>query len=258
MSILEELGKRGIDVTKTDSIFYGLQKTEKGYISTRDSSKCERGVYFLELSNGATIHCDDSIVYLVKGTEYEDKVKSKEDAAKLASEGKIFSFKSSDLYAEFYNFAEDRELECCFKYQYSSRSRDYIEKIMKEIGLVRYTDASNYGGGEDGVMSSFQILRIYDIFINLDIYVGKIGDLWIAQAVNWYIVDDYAVIKMYFDHLPSEQEVKTAFDVMKFEEKPIEVFKCYECGRRVHWLDTPPETIGEKYYLATDRYCGMC
>lgn len=255
MRILNELKKRGIDVIQTDHLFRGLHKTEKGFVVTRVKSKADEGIYFLDDGKGKVFPCNDQTNYIVSGTEYEGKIKTIQQAKQLAEEGKIFSFKTPDLYSEYYDFKNNKDLECCFKYGYSYQSRKYIESTMEEIGLVKYTDVNNGSMNEEGEPTSFTIAETYEIFMNAVTEVGKIEDLWIAQTCVQISIDDFAVVKMYFSHMPSETDLQTAFAIRSFECEPIEVFRCMECGHMVNWLELDGN-INVKYRMAEEKYCG--
>jgi hypothetical protein len=108
---------------------------------------------------------------------------------------------------------------------------------MRGIGMISYTDDVNGSGSAEGVPSDFKEIVKYAIFGNADTCVGKINDEWIAQTCFMVDIDDFAVIKMYFEHLPSKDEIRTAFTVRKFDYHPIEIFRCWECGNLTHWLE---------------------
>lgn len=225
-------------------------------VVSQNKSKCEDGIYFLGNVKGRIFPCNDQKIFITSGTEYDGKIKTKEEADRLANEGKIFSFKSSELYSEYYDFQSNQNLECCFKYGYSPRSRKYIETIMSEIGLINYTDASNGSMCEDGNPTDFDVVCKYNLFMNAETKIGMLeSNLWIAQTCYQIETDDFAVIKMYFNHNPSDAELRTAFTVRKFELNPIEVFTCYECGRLTNWLELQGD-INQKYDMAVEKYCG--
>lgn len=256
MSIISELKNRGINVFRTDQFFKGIYNTPKGIVVTRNKSKCENGIYFLENDAGKTFPCNNQTIYVLSGTGYKQKVTTKEEAEQLVNEGKIFSFKGLDLYSEYYNFQNDKDLECCCKYGYSTKSREYIEAVMKEIGLNYYTDTSNGSMCEEGDPTVFDIDCIYNLYFNAQTEVGQLhADLWIAQTCYRTEIDDFAVIKMYFNHKPSESDLRKAFVIRKFEHHPIEVFTCWECNHMVNWLELDGD-IEEKYNMAQECYCG--
>ena len=254
MSILSELKSHGIEVVKTDRLFRGVCNTEVGCYVTSVESECDDGIYFLQ-QNGKIVPCNDRTVYLVSGTGYEGRDYSIEKIEELANDGKILSFKCSDLYAEFYDFENNKELESCFKYGYSSKSRKYIENLMKEIGLIRYTNKTNGSGSDDGVLLSFDKVCEYNIEDSYITEVGNVDGVWIAQTYYWYATDDYVVIRMYFDHKPSFQDVAFAFAIRKFDLKPNEVYKCTDCGKLIHWVDADGNII-EKIFRAEIMSCG--
>lgn len=256
MSILSELKIRNVDVIKSDRFFRGLYTTEKGVVVSMAESKCDDKIYFLKNKKEMTFPCNNKNVYIISGTEYEGKVKSKEEAKQLANEGKIFSFKGADLYSEYYDLRNNRDLECCFKYGYSYRSRKYIESVMENIGLESYTDANNGSMCDEGVPTEFDVEYQWTLFSNADVNVGKLDDnTWIAQACFQIDIDDFVIVKMYFNHRPSQKDLKVAFTIRRFELKPIEVFYCWECGNMTNWLELEGD-IYKKYEMSRENYCG--
>lgn len=250
MSIMSILKEKGIDVVKTDDLFKGYYTTDKGIVVSRDKEKCDKGIYFLLNTNKMNVlPCNDTELYVLTGTKY-DHVENISKAKELAEKGKIFSFKSSDLYAEYYDFKGDEDLMCIFKYGYSAKSRKYIESTIKDIGLVRYVNCYDSVFEDKGEsLEEFDIECKYNIWSD-PTEIGKVADLWIAQTAY-----DGGFYKMYFDHLPSEHEVKTVFTIGNYERKPVDVFTCCECGNVINWLDLRGDII-DKYSMAKDRYCG--
>lgn len=171
------------------------------------------------------------MIYVTSGTEYQNKDISGDELRILAANGKIFSFKSSDLYAEYYHFNEDEDLECCFKYRYSARSRRYLEAIMRNIGLLYYTEMENSSGLSEGRPEGIELIKKYEEF-----EICKSGDKWIAQTGDQISYDDFSMIKFYFDHMPTIKEVKTSMEIREFEKNPVEVYYDYS-GNPRNWLD---------------------
>jgi hypothetical protein len=255
--ILSALQERGVDVVKTDHLYIGFYRTDVGTVATHNPDTAQEGVYFLENGKGKTFPCDDRTIFIVSGTEYECLDLSRKELAQLAKQGKIFSFRSSDLYAQYYHFSFHKELASYFYYGFSSRTSSYLWSIMTEIGLTHFETTLDY-------MYKFDICDNFSIMVNADTYVGKqnadtcIGKFdegkWIAQTA-FYAGEDVIAVQMFFDHKPSKQEVQTAFDLKEFHDHPVEIFTCQECNRRVNWLDLPG-TLKEKHSNAVDRYCG--
>lgn len=125
---------------------------------------------------------------------------------------------------------------------------------MQNIGLVNYTGDVNSCGGKDGEPTKFNVIDRYCLFMDADTEVGKTEDSqWIAQTIC-LMDDDFAVIKMYFDHKPTARDLETAFAVRNFERRPVEVFRCWECGHLTHWLEFPG-AIEMKIAAARERCC---
>jgi hypothetical protein len=263
MSILEELKRRNVEIIKTDSKFRGIYETSYGDIilscSGDSDLHCKEAIYFLARKDGKkgnVFPCLDMIVYIIDGTEYEGKVKTLKEAEQLAQEGKIYSFDSADLYAEYYDFKHNPNLGTVFKYGYTLKSRKYIEENMKNIGFLDYTDVVGSSGSKDRIPTKFDVVCEYDSSVCRKTQIGKLDDgRWIAQTFIQVDIDDEEVIKMYFDHQPSEHDLWIAFVIREYNTWPIENFVCEECGKAVNWLDIDGD-IGTKYKRAKNRYCG--
>jgi hypothetical protein len=87
-------------------------------------------------------------------------------------------------------------------------------------------------------------------------------------AVEWTQrsgIDDYVVRSVVFDHYPKEKHLRTALAIEKGRKKlgrkiPVE-FRCWECGRSMHWLDANGPggdslSLNERINQADRQYCG--
>jgi hypothetical protein len=231
-NLIKELESRGIHIRQTNQFFIGYKETEQGIRVIRsrtERGECDEAIYFLDNGKGKIIPFNTSWVILLSGTEYEG-VTDQEEVSRLAEEGKVFSFLASGLYAEWYGFAEKPDLESVFRYGYSRRSRDYIEGVMKDIGMAGY---------EEGYMDPEQLDGNSTISIlQYDVQTGKAADgRWVAQAAYRYSADGFGLVKMYFDHEATPQQVTQGFLIREFNKDPEETFRCGLCGKRTHWLD---------------------
>lgn len=167
------------------------------------------------------------------------------------------------FYASYYSLSDDEA--SILRYGCSARSREYIEATMKNIGLERITDVANCGGGADGELTTCKNIATYNFFMNVETTLGLLEDgTYVTQTCFQYIVDDFAVVKMYFSRKPSERDMEVAFvirDVESYFSRPNfngddrETFVCYGCGNPVHWLNIPGG-IKEKWSNLQERYCG--
>lgn len=239
-NITNALLEKGIRVIKTNLFYTGYAKTKAG-TAVANEKNAKKAVYFLKLSsNDYLIPCNDKICYITTGTDYEGKIKTQSDAQKLADAGKIYSFKASDLYAEHYDFDNDKELECFFRYGYSCKTRAYIEKIMCYINLIQYTDKEDDGKQNDSI--------------------EKLCDSkWIVRTSHQASCDSFYVTENIFNRKPSNKDIETAFAIRKIESllklECSEVFTCWECGKTVHWTDCSGN-LTEKINKLEDKYCG--
>lgn len=248
MNVFLELKKRGIKLKKSDIFFKGYYTTAVGKVISIDSNKCDRDkkIYFLEDKNRNIIPCYETKITFVTGTEYEGM--GTNEIKQLEKEGKLFSASSLELYREYYELDKDEDLMCCLKYGYSAQSRKYIESIMNEIGLI------DLNAKEE--LITFQNPEIVRFYFNASTEIGRLDDnLWVAQTCFRYVIDDFGIIKMYFNHKPNNKEIKTAFGIDHFQSSPHEVFTCKECGQLKNWIDIPGNII-VKYAYSEARYCG--
>lgn len=239
--IIEALAKRGIAVQRSSQLFRGYNMSDKGPYLVRAGSRItpDNGIYFLENQDGRVFPCIDQVVCVLSGTEYAGKVKNLEEARQLVREGKIYGFPASDLYAEYYNFEENPELESIFKYGYSVKSRKYIEDVMKEIGFLRYTATEL---GADGVPTRLDPATSEGSVWDEDGEIGRLdNEEWLVQRCVQFEADGYATIKMYFDHKPTAKEIEKAEAIREFEGGPEEVWYVWDERTDdqipVHWLD---------------------
>lgn len=261
MEIIETLTSKGIEIIKTPALYIGYEETEAGPSATAQKEKASDGVYFLRIKTAnkgeLTVPCGKKTIYIAHGTEYADKIKSEDEAKELAEQGKIFSFDSADLYAEYYDFANNKELESFFKCHYSLRTKKYIESVKNRIGLLRYTE-SEIDSTPEGTPAEFDKIDEFKSGFYSDTEIGKLetGE-WIAQTCYQFDIDGFGVMKMFFDERPTVKTIKTALTIREYEHSFIrpEVFRCWECGHLRHWLDVPGD-ITEKFRHLEDKYCG--
>ena len=254
MGIISALQTAGIPVVKTGHFFRGLREAGGLRAVSRDEKECFTGIYFLGTDAGKVFPCDDTVMYITKGTDYEGKRLDIAEAEALARDGRIFCFKSSDLYAEWYGFDEDEDLRCCFQYGYTARSRKYIEEVMGQIGLTGYTDGAAIHGCPGRRPAEFEATDVYSVVPSADTRIGKAEGQYIALT-SYPSGDDTVDLAMYFCRHPSQGDVYTAFIIRKFETKPAEVFWDHGNKKWVHWLETDGG-IYEKYQKVTDNYSG--
>lgn len=243
-SIIQELEKYGKSVKESDYELRGYRKTEAGVVVCR--SNCDKRLFVLVDENGKQFPCNHKTVYITSGTEYEGKIKSIEEVELLAKEGKIFSFDSYDLYAEYYDFANDRELENCVFNNYSLRSKEYLGSVMKEIGLLKYSVECN-----GNILLDEDNSKTVNIHSN-SLRVGKIEDEWVAESGEGGL-SDYDIIRFSFDHEPTDHEIEVAATIHEFTLHPYEVVYSPEQKKEINWLDIPGDLI-EKYNKSKKYY----
>jgi len=94
--------------------------------------------------------------------------------------------------------------------------------------------------------------------------VGKIGEQWAIQYSYRCAIDDFDLVTFFYDRKPTRrmltttqliEEIQTFFEVHGWKTSNM-IFRCWECGRETHWLDTFHNSLAEKWDGYKDRYCG--
>lgn len=248
MPIVTDLKGKGIEIRRSEYFYRGYSETETGIVVSSKKEECQHLIYELEVicageKYGRIIPPGSQRIFITKNSEYEGCDLSDEEKKELADAGKIYSFYSKDLYAEYYHFNEDPELACVYQYGYSSASRKYLVEVMKEIGLKRYDS--------DFTPLKFPVIREEDDGTE----VGQLdADTWIAQRV-YGNEDGVFAEQIFFDHEPTTREVQSAVAIARFMEFPKEVFRCKRCKALKNWLSIPGDIV-EKRFCMSRNYCG--
>ena len=166
--------------------------------------------------------------------------------------GNVIKIKEIELYREFYDW--DEETYLMELHGYDKRTKDYFEKVKKEIGYVR-----TVYGHEEWELKKRESLNIY--WNAVDGVLGLAGDgLWCYQLSYQTTIDDYNIEKILFYRKPSVEDIKIArkieeLDIDFYLKKIRPTFRCWECGGKTHWLDVPGD-FNQKYESLHERYCG--
>ena len=93
-------------------------------------------------------------------------------------------------------------------------------------------------------------------------YVKQDGSIRFCAEFGYQTdIDDYNIEMLMFDIFPSQNDVEQIREILSLEFK-IEYdglkteFNCFECGKRVHWLDNKNADFDELVTGLMDRYCG--
>lgn len=202
-------------------------------------------------------YCGTGTIFLMNDDNLdvkELKEASKEKMNELANQGMLLKLTWKDIWVDYIGIDEDVYLE--YINGYDKRTRLYLEKVLKNIGLIE----EDCGWEEE----KFEILKQYSIWGNLTgsgyVDVGRLEDgKYIAQYSYRTDIDDYEIVKLYFDHLPTEKDIRTSRLVndieVYFSMYRRSTFVCWECGRDVHWLDTEGN-LEVKFMNLKKKYCG--
>ena len=162
----------------------------------------------------------------------------------------------------FETFLGKKETYLLF-YKYDERTYHYLQAIKEGRGIVDYYVA--YEPEEFEPIKSYAAFEVPLIFGPLE--VGKTADdIYVAQYYLPVSADDdwdhhCYIHRMYFDHFPSEEDITAAQRVrnveVHFKQHPhSHMYKCWKCGRKVHWLDIPAESFEERCEKLVQQDCG--
>lgn len=233
--------------------FYEIEVTE--------SEKCfsHMSAYIKNKITGNKIRVPHGMgkIYLINDESLEvEKLRktSKEMVEELVDQGKLLKLTWKDIWVDYIGIDEDTYLE--YIYGYDKRTRLYLEKVIENIGLL----GEKHGWDEE----EFEIIKQYSIWGNLTgsgyVDVGKLDDgRYIAQYCFQTDIDDYDITRLYFDHMPSKNNIETVklIEDIKFYfcTRKKSTFRCWECGNEVHWLDTEGN-LETKFENLKNGYCG--
>ncbi len=142
-----------------------------------------------------------------------------------------------ELFEYLYKDITDEEM-CHFQHGCSQRSYNYIQSVKRNIGLV--------GIGIDS-----------DLMGKCDVD-GEETEYYYSKVES--DIDDWCETKYYFNHHPSERDIRTAIKIHELEVnfrigEYKDEFKCWECGHKTHWLDVPGNFF-DKLDGLEEKYCG--
>jgi hypothetical protein len=133
------------------------------------------------------------------------------------------------------------------------RTKKYIETCKKNIGLIRMES------GWDGIefTKDFEL----EVWINagaVECGKNKAGE-WVAQYGIRTDIDDYTIFSYFFNKKPDKRmilDIEAIYNLeITFARLGKDTFKCWECGRALHWLDVKG-TLREKIEAFEENYCG--
>jgi len=182
-----------------------------------------------------------------------DLPKGERNIEKLIEENRILKMNGWEFFKLYYT-----EEEMLYRiYGYDKRTHEYLNAIKKKRGILDYQVGY--------VEEKFEPIRRLGPYRGLTgdgyISVGKIGDRYVAQYSERCGIDDYCIVRIYFDHLPSKSDIDMAELIddieLYFKLEPGRYkFVCWECGCERHWLDIRAQNLRERFEMLKERYCG--
>jgi len=138
------------------------------------------------------------------------------------------------------------------------RTQQKLDEVKHSADLVRISHSKD----EPPVDVQFQWEGPINLTGSGKYDVGLINGTWAVQYSYRCAIDDYDLVTLYFDRKPTPGMLRTAQLVEEIEtffnfhgwEKVF--FRCWECGRKLHWLDIDLDSIPEQWEAYQESYCG--
>jgi hypothetical protein len=183
---------------------------------------------------------------------FEHRVKTIDEAEQLIAEGKGFKVLCVDIHREFYGL--DDEALCMKMHGYDLRTEKYLKAVKENIGFIEEKH-----GWDDEKINNPQTISIWANASDVEIGQTE-DDRWCAQWSVRTAVDDYCISRLYFNRKPTRNDILTVHKLSDLEmnfglHRMKPVFECWECGRKVHWLDIEGD-FNEKLTALNESYCG--
>lgn len=154
-----------------------------------------------------------------------------------------------EIYRDFYDL--DENAYCLLIYNYSERTKRYLDGEKERIGLISY---------KQDMPEPFFALTKYNVQGMGEVDVGRYADGRYVVQASQAQYDDGLVLRLHYTRYPSKQDVEDAITIRKMERdfklgRHREMFHCGDCGEIKHWLDIPG-TINEKLEHRLAHKCG--
>lgn len=185
--------------------------------------------------------------FLICGVELTDDVKANPES--YLDQG-IIKITGAELYHLIWNEEACLKRFCGF----DMRTKNYIESCKKNVGFLRMES------GWDGLefTKDFEL----EVWINTNNAVecgrNKAGE-WVAQYGIRTDIDDYTIFSYVFNRKPDKRmilDIEAIYNLeISFARLGTDTFKCWECGRELHWLNVEG-TLKEKISALEENYCG--
>lgn len=177
------------------------------------------------------------------------------EAKKLAAEGQIPVATGKEVYRAFHSEMTDEEFEY-LTVRYSRRAKNELDAEKTTLHYVGF----NAGWDEEKFSSDIETVPGFLNSSKIEIGLAEAGDKWCAQYSYQTDIDDYCCERHYFSKKPTEEIVRKVVRLNEIVSdlefsKLDEYFTCWECGRKVFWLDCADD-IYKCAEMARDRYCG--
>ena len=227
-----------------------METTYKGY-------NLKINKYGLEI-NGTGVPLKKSRIILSFGKPAIQKLGKDATNKEIKNAGGEVYNTSIELMVEAFKIEEKKVIEMTTGVDV--RSQKYLSAVKANIGLKEIKH------GYDGIKfnKEFGLKMWANLTGSGMVDCGKTSDGdYVAEYCIRTDIDDYDICSLIFKELPTKKKVETAETLEKIKyylsRRRSPYFKCWECGRKSHWLDvfSPEElTLEARFDMFKDEYCG--
>ena len=180
-----------------------------------------------------------SPIYYTNKTLYilgKHKPESQNEAEELAAQGIIVKTTGIEIYDAIFEYSEDDK--CKKLFNYGLKTKNYLDGCKAKIGYIETNCGEEWDELEDSKALSYCLNTS-----NIEVGKCKGKGIFCAQYLIRTDIDDYMIVKHYFKEKPNRSKIELIEDISQIEQKLrtgmlSEEFTCWECGNKIHWVDT--------------------
>lgn len=182
------------------------------------------------------------------------------EAEELVRQGMGKKYTAEELYRLVY---PDENEFCKAFYKMSCRMKNFIDRIRENRGLIEmYSMMEERHPKAEEILKGAKLIGTWSnpySPADVEIYKTIDGRYAIEFAVSYG--DTFDIRTWIFNKKPSKKSFQDLLDIEEVEAKIRflgypEEFRCWECGRHVHFVDIEADNLQEKISNWLDRYCG--
>lgn len=221
---------------------------ELGYLIESTHVPYDKVFLINEDNKRSQIHYTKKTLYILG----KHRPSNADEADELAAQGIIVKTTGIEIYDAVFEYSE--EDKCKLLFGYGLKTKNYLEGCKAKVGYIE-TDC----GEEWDELENSESLSYCLNTSNIEVGKCKDKNIYCAQYFIRTDIDDYMIVKHYFKEKPNRSKIELIEDISQIEQKLrtgmlSEEFTCWECGNKIHWVDTFNNFADRKEALY-DRCC---